>query len=554
MANERDENIVDEVLRRKAAMVSSRVNWEGHWEDIAQLVLPEVSGSMTSNGMTTPGAKRTQFQYDSTAAMALSRFAAILDSLLTPRNSKWHTLQATDPELNKSRAVKLWFEEATRLLFHHRYASTANFAGQNQKLYQSLGAFGTGVMFIDAFDNAGAAAPAEGLRYKALPLGECYILENHQGIVDTMMRVFPLTARQAMQRWGEKVPETIREKAKTNMDANYTFVHCVKPRIDADPNRLDSKGLPFASYYVSVEGKALLQEGGYNTFPAAISRYDQSPSEVYGRSPAMTVLPAIKTLNQEKKTVLKAGHRQVDPVLLTSNDGIIDQLSLRPGAINKGGVNEQGRALVQTLPVGNIQIGKELMDDEREVINDAFLVTLFQILVETPVMTATEVIERTREKGILLAPTIGRQQSEYLGPLIEREIDILVRQRLLPPLPPELVEAQGDYQVEYTSPLSRVQRAEEITGFLRSMESILTMVNVTQDPSPLDFFNMDVITPAIAEAQAVPAVWIRPMAEVQQIRTARAEQAAREEERAAATGDAALMNAESKAVKAEQGK
>ena len=40
-----------------------------------------------------------------------------------------------------------------------------------------------------------------------------------------------------------------------------------------------------------------------------------------------------------------------------------------------------------------------------------------------PQMTATEVIERTNEKGILLAPTIGRQQSEYLGPMIERELD-----------------------------------------------------------------------------------------------------------------------------------
>lgn len=43
------------------------------------------------------------------------------------------------------------------------------------------------------------------------------------------------------------------------------------------------------------------------------------------------------------------------------------------------------------------------------------LVTLFQILTETPQMTAAEVVERTNEKGILLAPTVGRQQSEYLG-------------------------------------------------------------------------------------------------------------------------------------------
>jgi len=39
-----------------------------------------------------PGMKKTEKQIDSKAALALSRFGAIMDSLLTPRNSKWHGL------------------------------------------------------------------------------------------------------------------------------------------------------------------------------------------------------------------------------------------------------------------------------------------------------------------------------------------------------------------------------------------------------------------------------------------------------------------------------
>src|SRR4029077_1707786 len=105
-----------------------------------------------------------------------------------------------------------------------------------------------------------------------------------------------------------------------------------------------------------------------------------------------------------------------------------------------------------------------MMAEERTLIGDAFLVTLFQILTETPQMTATEVIERTNEKGILLAPTVGRQQSEYLGPMIERELDVLGAQGLLPPMPPRLKEAKGEYQVVYTSPFSRAMRAQEAAG------------------------------------------------------------------------------------------
>jgi hypothetical protein len=172
--------------------------------------------------------------------------------------------------------------------------------------------------------------------------------------------------------------------------------------------------------------------------------------ETYGRSPAMQVLPALKTLNAEKATFLKVGHRAADPTLLTYDDGLVDP-TMKPGAINKGGMSAEGKPLIGILPTGQIQVTKEMMDEERSLINDAFLVTLFQILTETPTMTATEVIERTNEKGILIAPTVGRQQSEYLGPLIHRELDLLSRMKQLPPMPDVIRENKGEYNVVYTS-------------------------------------------------------------------------------------------------------
>jgi hypothetical protein len=80
----------------------------------------------------------------------------------------------------------------------------------------------------------------------------------------------------------------------------------------------------------------------------------------------MMILPALKTLNAEKRMFLKVGHRAADPVLLTYDDGVVD-FSMRPGAMNKGGVNKDGRLLVNTLPTGNLQITKEMMDEERSL-------------------------------------------------------------------------------------------------------------------------------------------------------------------------------------------
>jgi hypothetical protein len=217
----------------------------------------------------------------------------------------------------------------------------------------------------------------------------------------------------------------------------------------------------------------------------------------------------------------------VDPVLLAHDDGILEGFSLKPGAVNYGGVNSQGQRLVQALETGNIAIGKELMDDERLAINDAFLVTLFQILVDTPQMTATEVLERAREKGALLSPTMGRYQSEGIGPMIEREFDLLMYQGLLPRPPRALMEAGGEYSVEYDAPLNRAMRAEEGAGAMRTFQWAAEMAAQTQDPSVMDWFDTDTMVPELADINGMPFRWIRGQEDVAAIREKRgAEQAA----------------------------
>jgi len=534
--SQKPEDIAFEVCRIYDLEAGRRGNWETHWQEIKDRIWPQTHDF--TNKFSTPGEKRNQEVFDSTAAIALNRFAAILDSLLTPRNQTWHRVMSSIDELNKDRQVRLYFEDVTRILFKYRYSTIANFASQNMLFNKSLGAFGSSSMYIDD------AITEPGLRYKTCHLSETYFIENHQGIIDQVIRAFRMTARQAVQKWGDKTPVNIQEALKRDQGREFMFLHWVGPRRDLDPMRADFKGMLYESHYISVEGKVHIEEGGYNTLPYVASRYEQSPNEVYGRSPAMDVLPAIKTLNEQKKTYLKQGHRAVDPVLLVHDDGILDTFSLKPGHANAGAVNKDGRPLVHTLPVGNIAAGKDMMDEERQVINDNFLVTIFQILVDTPQMTATEVMERTREKGILLAPTIGRQQSERLGPQIEREIDVLARQGLLPPMPEVLREAGAGFKVEYDSPLSRAQRAEEAAGLMRTMESLISVANVTGNPAPLDHFNWDAIVPDLSDINAVPVKWRNSMEDIMAMRQSRAEQAEQQAMVQAAPNAAALIKAQ----------
>jgi hypothetical protein len=282
--------------------------------------------------------------------------------------------------------------------------------------------------------------------------------------------------------------------------------------------------MPFISYYICLTSRMVLSESGYNTFPYAISRYVTAPKEVYGRSPAMTVLPDIKMINEMSKTVIRAAHKIVDPPLLLQEDGVLQAFNTRPGALNYGGVDDQGRQVVQPLQTNaRVDIGMDMMEQRRRVINDAFLITLFQILVETPNMTATEAMLRAQEKGALLAPTMGRQQSEMLGPLIERELDILGRSGVLPEMPEALLERGGEVEIQYVSPLNRSQRAEEGVAILRTLESVVPLAQI--DPSIMMIFNPEMIARELAEINGVPAKILRSKEEVDGMKQQQAQQA-----------------------------
>lgn len=549
MQSPREQEIVEKGMALFTQLDQYRVTFAAQWEEVAQVIAPNQRNTFYKWSYNFPGMKKTDRQIDASGMLALNRFGAIVDSLITPRNMTWHTLSASNDYVQKQRNVRLWFEQATRLLFKARYSPVANFMSQNQQNFHSLGAFGNMAMFTDRAVGI-SGEPLRALRYKSLPIGEIFIRENHQGLVDAFVRAWRMTGKQAVMKFGkDKVPPKLIEAMNKQSEALYDFFHVCVPNDEYDPLSNDMVKKKYASYYISVEGRILLEEGGYNTFPLAYSRYTQAPGEVYGRGPAMDVLPALKTLNAEKAVFLKQGHRSADPVLLAYDDGAMD-FNMAPGAFNKGGVSSDGKELIKPLPVGNININKEMMDEERSLINDEFLVTLFQVLTETPEMTATEVIERINEKGILLAPTVGRQQSEYLGPLIDRELDLMVDMGMLPPMPPALAEARGEYEVVYTSPLSRSQRAQEAAGFLRTLESALSVSSQMQDPSILDPFALNRAFPAIAEIQSVPESWMASPDEMLAKATARAKAAAQQQQIQAMPAQAAMLKARATVAKA----
>ncbi|MCF1458762.1 MAG: portal protein [Shewanella sp.] len=499
---------VHDIIHTFNTLESDRGTWESHWSEIADYLLPRQAGISETSQVS--GQKRTTRIYDSTPQIALERFASVFDSLLTPRQQRWHGLKFSDDYLNQQHNVKLWLEETTNLLFKHRYRPTANFTSQNYERWMSVGGFGTGVLYTDYYKDIG-------LRYRVIHLKHLFFIENHQGIVDCVYRRFIYTLRQAEQKWGKRLPEqllTLTDNPK-NMHRTFPFLHVVGPREDVDAKGLSHTSQPFYSYYICLTSKTLISEGGYTSFPYSVSRYVTAPDEIYGRSPAMAALADVKMVNEMSKTDIRAVHKLVDPPLLVADDGVIgsglNKVKLIPGGLNVGGLDMQGRPLIQPMVTNaRVDINEEKMERRRNQIEDAFMLTLFQILTENPRMTASEALLRAQEKGVLLSPIIGRQQSEALGPQIERELDLLIQYQKIPPYPMEVQEAAQvgiEIEIDYDAPVNRLQRSEELVGVSRTIELLAPFANMK--PEILDIFDLDALSRLSAEVSGVPASVIK---------------------------------------------
>lgn len=503
-----------EVLARLDFLKADRSAFEAQWNRVDEWL-----GGPSNFGRTpATGERRGRKMFDSEPMIAADRYGSILSSLMTPQTETWHKLEIDEKEPGKKdREADGYLEEINEIIFRARYAPKTGFPSQSAEAFNALGRYGVAIIAI---------MDLQGLRYRNLPLSETYIDVDWQGEVDTVIREYQMTARQAMQAFGDKCPERVKTAAANSARSSdkFTFVQMVAPNRDMQPGRLDSPGMPWASVDVCVDAQAVVGRGGYREFPFAVARIGRGGDAIYRYSPAMMLLPSLGSLNEMKKTILRAGQNAVEPVVLTGNDGVLQGLRLSPGAVVPGGVSPDGKRMVETLHVnGDIPVGLELMDRESRVIRDGFLVSLFEILAtDRRQMTAQEVLQRSQEKGDLLGPIMGELQQSFFGPMIVREIGILTSAGAFPDPPQSIIDRGGAYSIRYSSPVTRAQQADKGIAVMRTLE--VTGALSQFDPSVKNRIDADAMLDILTESIGLPSNALRSRDAAAKISEAEAQQ------------------------------
>jgi hypothetical protein len=507
-----------QILAEQSVMEERRFNWDGLWNEVAQLLLPRQAEFLnSSSGMSmAQGMLRSDRIFDETAMMSLDHGCAVFEGEVIPQGGQWQRLVARDPELMKKRHVAVWFEQLGNRLFFLRNSPYSGFANQTHESVASLLSFGFQGMDVDKLIDPRTGHPC-GLRYKSEHIGQLFVREDAFGAIETTHKKFALTHRQALAFWGDKAPEVARKAemdttggGNKKLDEKATYIHriCPMPRSSYDPDRIDYLGKPFLSLYVSVADKQVFDFGGMRTRRLTCSRFEKSPMEDYGRCPAINVLPAVRAAQQISADLVTAIEFTAKPALGAHSDLLDELIMFAPGGVSYGAIDDRGQPLIKQLFENpEISAAAQHLAEVRDVIKRAFFEDLYIVRQQLKShISASEQLLRDQQRGILLAP-LKRQESEWFTLQTERELDLMAEMGMLDDMPPEVKEAGGLYQIIYDNPLATARMADQASAFYTMLNGVTPLLQMDPKQVPAFFreYPFNRVLTELGRVHGVPA-------------------------------------------------
>ena len=154
---------------------------------------------------------------------------------------------------------------------------------------------------------------------------------------------------------------------------------------------------------------------------------------------------------------MKNASISVTGIWQADDDGILNPANIKlvPGAIIPKAVGSKG--LTPLEAPGKFDVSQLILENLQKRINHSLLADRLS-QVETPNMTATEVLERSAEIARILGASFGRLQSELLTPLLKRAFHILRRRG-------DILNFDLDGKIvdlQYKSPLAMLQAKADV--------------------------------------------------------------------------------------------
>lgn len=503
-----------EIIKEQEREEQNASNFRNLYQEVADHMLPR-ENQITN--FRTPGEDKSTLVYDPTAMLDLQDMVSGLSAAFFPPGELAFGLTVANRDIANLDGVKRYLGRATQITHDELFAS--NFMLQLNETLSSLVGFGTNNLFSE-WDN-----DILGLNFKDWDVSFYTVKQSSNGLVDTVIVKYPLTARQAVQEFGkDNLGDKVLEAAKLaeTESKRFEFIHRVGPRSERNVAFSDFMNMPFESIYVDKEDQAIVEEGGYEELPYAVARWKKSSNEKYGRGQGTVALSISKELQQMHADFIECGNKWNNPPRQTLAGAVEGQVDVRPGANNIVSQVDAIKALDQGVR-GNFPITKETFEFTQAIIHRIFFVDVFAPLANLPGdrRTTVEIRERIKQAMKKLAGPIYRLQSELFTPVIKRCVLLLIRNGRIPrPEDDGAPELQGQsFGIEYVSELALAMRDQQSRAFNQFAGLVSELDPVF--PGAKDIVSIDRALPDIAFTFGVKAEHLSTEEEITEAREAR---------------------------------
>jgi len=491
---------------------------EKEWVDAARYIAPsrQFKGGEIMAHHDMAGKRRGTDVYDGSPVYYVNQMVNGLIGQTANPAQEWARFTVRNPEVENDVEVQAWAHKFAK----HIYAQyrRANFYEELGPTVEDGATICTATMHID--DDLTNDMPV----FTAIHPYAVYIDENRHHQVDTWYRPFQMSARNAIEMFpGDRLSDRLVKSAedpKTHLDM-FEFLHVVEPRKGGD-HPLDPLRMPFASWYMEINEKDVIEEGGHVESPYVTWRWRKNSGEVYGRGPGLDALVDVMTLNHHAKNMLTVGDLAAKPPYQIPRE-MRGREQIRPDGRNYYDLD--ANRMIRPLVTGvQYPIGKDLLDDLRNIIRQHYLVDFFVMMQvrQGKTMTATEVEQLRAEQANVLGPTVARQSSELYDPMFQRVMVLEMRSGRMP-APPDAVTLSGvELDIEYVGALFQAQKDQVEMGRLnRTLAEAAQVFQIK--PETMDKVNWDSWIDLIFERNGLSQDLIFDMREVAERRKSRAE-------------------------------
>lgn len=517
-----------EIKKIVAQMEAVRQPLLEQWKQLARYILPQrgLFPDTTSDAHSILESRNKEI-VTRMATNAVKKAAAGFTSGMTPESLPWVKWSLRDVTLEERYGVRVWLD-----IVQDNVRTLLKQGGFYQAIHtfnQELLTFGHAMMFMDY-------SPKSLARFSCCTVGTFCVSLDADGFLDTVCRTISMPPRQIEKMFGKS---SMSEQAKKLLDNNpfepIKVMHVVRPRDNYDPEKIDSKNMPFESIFYEMDTGAsdILHEGGYHEMPYMFSSWDDGLT-FYGTGPGDDALPDIMQLQEMETQTLIAIDKMLNPPVrvpsnfkMKVNDYAHGKTPI-PASVEPHAFSPLYQSSMDLNPVA--LKAQEIASR----INDTLLTSIFTdmpIDLRPKDMSATEYMERKRERLQMMGPTLASYEPKVLVPILERAYGVLDRANLLPPPPQVLVESPGaviDFSFE--SPLAQAMDSTKAAATKSLLMDLMQIAPIDNDV----LLKVDTVQAIdeLARGVGVPGRVLRSDDEVEAMKKQRAAQQAAAQQQA----------------------